>query len=545
MARSSLLFVVMGFFLLLGRSNGHTLLFYPCSEKTHILVHLKLATELANRNHTVYFMTPDCLEDFSAKAAADMAPSAGLQFITYQMNCTYHEEEKRKYQFVNPVRAVLAILNNVFGRADDVLSNAALMERLQQLAPEIDFMVNDILSYGMLLSKKLNKQYVDIDVGTAGALWEAVFHGAEPATSYVPAVGTFFPTNGMSFWQRAANLLVIKVLRGGVSNLYWHPNLWLQQLIKKHNIDMQWPYHHYMMMLVNSNFITEPPRAIPPNIKYVGPIIPEEPRPLPPQLQDWIDGSGPQGTVFVSFGGTLELPAAASRTLIQVIRAMPDVRFIWKLRQEAQAEVQQELGNLSNAYISDWLPQNDLLGHPKVSAFITQGGYLSMAEAAYHAVPIIGLPFIPGQGELIRFAQDQGWAKRLPANTLLSGRADLLQQALAGMLENSSYKQAAAITSKRLRAAPRPYKQEAADWVEYAASLREYGPFLHPQKVYQYWYQQVMIDVLLLYAAVAAVPVVLVWRWWSVQRYSYAARRGTNTIVARIVLPGVPKQKSL
>jgi hypothetical protein len=37
----------------------------------------------------------------------------------------------------------------------------------------------------------------------------------------------------------------------------------------------------------------------------------------------------------------------------------------------------------------------------------SQGGFLSIAEAAYHGVPIVGLPLIAGQGELIRFAADQ------------------------------------------------------------------------------------------------------------------------------------------
>lgn len=537
----------MALTLLLPCADSYTILFYPCSEKTHMIVHLKLATELELRNNTIYFLTADCQQGFAEQTAAEMAPGTSLRFIPYSMNCTYHEEEKKKYQFVNPVKAALSILNNVFGRADDVLSNTALMEQLQQLAPDIDFMVNDILSYGMLLSNKLGKQYVDLDVGTAGALWEPVFHSAEPSTSFVPAVGTFFPTNGMNFWQRAVNLLVTKIVRGVVSNAYWHPSMWLQTIIKKHNLTLRWPYNHYMMMLVNSNFVLEPPRAISPNIKYVGPIIPQDPKPLPSRLQQWLDGAGPKGVVFISFGGTLEAPVTASKTLVQVIGSMPDVRFVWKLRPEVQAEIQQDMlaANLSNAYISEWLPQNDLLAHPNIRAFVTQGGYLSMAEAAYHAVPIIGLPFIPGQGELIRFAQDKGWAQRLPADTLCKGRPEAFKQTLSEVLQNKSYKQAAEVTSQRLRANPRPYSQEAADWVEYAASLREHGPFLHPHKIQQLWYQQVMLDVLLFYAAVVAVPLVLVWKWWSVQRYRFVSvGASSETVVARIFLPRQPKVKS-
>ncbi|WIA31125.1 hypothetical protein OEZ86_001146 [Tetradesmus obliquus] len=506
-------------------ANAYKLLFYPLSERTHMMVHLKLATELAMRNNTVYFMTGDCLQDFAESTARQMAPNASLHFIVYRVDCERHEREKKASQFVNAVSAAKAILANVFTRSDEeVLSNSTLIQQLQQLAPEIDLMVNDILSYGMLLSNLLGKQYIDVDVGTAGILFEPIFYGADPATSYVPAVGTFFPTNGMTFWQRCINLLVTKITRGYVHYAYWHPKLWLQTIIKKHNINMRWPYNHYMMLLTNSNFITEPPRAISPNMKYIGPILPEPAAPLPASLAAWVEQSGPLGTVFVSFGGTLEAPLAASRTLVRVMQSMPDVRFVWKLRREQQADIASEIASLSNVRVSEWVPQNDLLGHPKVRAFVTQGGYLSMAEAAFHAVPVLGMPFIPGQGEQIMFAQDQGRAKRIPADTLMKGDAAGFKAALMDILTYDSYKAAATVISKRLRAVARPYKQVAADWVEYAAAVKDHGPFLNPQKLQQHWYQQAMLDVVLFYAAVLAVPVLLLWRWVHRLRWGFASR---------------------
>ncbi len=37
----------------------------------------------------------------------------------------------------------------------------------------------------------------------------------------------------------------------------------------------------------------------------------------------------------------------------------------------------------------DWLPQNDLLGHEKLKAFVSHMGANGAYEAAYHGVPII------------------------------------------------------------------------------------------------------------------------------------------------------------
>ena len=52
-----------------------------------------------------------------------------------------------------------------------------------------------------------------------------------------------------------------------------------------------------------------------------------------------------------------------------------------------------------NIKVITWAPQNDVLGHPAVKAFVTQAGINSLYEAAYHAVPIVAVPLIADQDE--------------------------------------------------------------------------------------------------------------------------------------------------
>lgn len=496
------------------QAHAYQLLFMPLSERTHMLVHLKLATVLAERGHSVHFFTADCHKDNAQQTAAQMAPDAVLQYITYSMDCSYHEHEKAAARLLSPLGEVRAIYRNVVGRADDVLSQPSVMQQLSDLAPQTDLLLSDIFSFGMLFAAKLNLSHIDIDVGTAGSLWEPVLHGAEAGASYVPAVGSFFPTTGMSLWQRAANLLMTTVIRTLIRAAFWHPSSSLQHVVRKHSIPIQWPYTRPLMLLVNSNFATEPPRAVPPNIQYIGPILPEPAKTLPADLEAFLAGFGTDGAVLVSFGGTLQAPLSASAALVRVMSALQPVRFIWKVshaHQEALAAAT-NVTQLPNVYMSDWLPQNDLLGHTKVRAFVTQGGYLSMGEAAYHGVPVLGLPFIPGQAELVRFAYDQGRALYVSTKELEQGNAAPTVQALRQLLQDSRYQAAAQVVSRRLKAVQRPYKELAADWVEYAAAVKGDGPFLHPAKVQQQWYQQAMLDVLLLYTA-AAIVAVMLGRW--------------------------------
>jgi UDP:flavonoid glycosyltransferase YjiC (YdhE family) len=486
-------------------------MFLPLSERTHMLVLLKLATVLAERGHNVTLITAGCHQEFANNTVSHMAPNVKMQFVTYSMDCSYHEAEKAAARLLSPLGEVRAIYRNVVGRADKILSDEALMRQLSALAPQTDLLVSDIFSFGMLLAAKLQLSHIDLDVGTAGALWEPVLYGAEPATSYIPAHGSFLPTSGMSLVQRAANLALTTVIRTLIRAAFWYPSSSLQQVVQKHSIPIQWPYTQAMMLLVNSNFATEPPRAVPPNIQYIGPILPEPARQLPADLEQFVAASGESGTVLVSFGGTLQAPLAASKALVKAMAALQPVRFVWKLSKGHQEELAAatDVKHLPNVYMSDWLPQNDLLGHPNVRAFVTQGGYLSMGEAAYHGVPVLGLPFIPGQAELIRFAHDQGRALYVSTRELEGGDVRPLVKALQQLLGDGGYHAAAQVVSRRLKAAKRPYKELAADWVEFAAAVKGDGPFLHPAKLQQQWYQQTLLDVWLLYSIAAVLAVML------------------------------------
>ena len=50
-----------------------------------------------------------------------------------------------------------------------------------------------------------------------------------------------------------------------------------------------------------------------------------------------------------------------------------------------------------NIKFVSWAPQNDVLGHPAVKAFITHAGSNSIHEAGYHGKPVICIPMLADQ----------------------------------------------------------------------------------------------------------------------------------------------------
>ena len=48
-------------------------------------------------------------------------------------------------------------------------------------------------------------------------------------------------------------------------------------------------------------------------------------------------------------------------------------------------------------------------GHPQLRLFITHGGLLSLQEATYHRVPVLGMPVSMEQNENMRMVEKEGW----------------------------------------------------------------------------------------------------------------------------------------
>ncbi|CAG7829623.1 unnamed protein product, partial [Allacma fusca] len=63
--------------------------------------------------------------------------------------------------------------------------------------------------------------------------------------------------------------------------------------------------------------------------------------------------------------------------------------------------------------LRSWIPQQDVLGHPKIKLFITHGGLLSTQEVTYHGVPIIGMPIFGDQDLNIEMAERAGYALKI------------------------------------------------------------------------------------------------------------------------------------
>ncbi|CAB3221158.1 unnamed protein product [Arctia plantaginis] len=199
-------------------------------------------------------------------------------------------------------------------------------------------------------------------------------------------------------------------------------------------------------MFVNSHPIFASNRPVPPSVIYLGALHLQKVKDLPEALQNYLDDST-RGVIYVSFGSNVR-PSMMDSELLEVFletfKLLPyDV--LWKFDYENLENVPK------NVKIHKWFPQRDLLQHPKIKLFITQGGLQSIDEAIDASVPLVGLPMLADQWYNINKCVDLGIAEQVDVLTMTTN--DLVR-AVTKVVTNISYKENFVIMEDR---EPRSY----------------------------------------------------------------------------------------
>ncbi|KAF1380437.1 hypothetical protein PFLUV_G00163730 [Perca fluviatilis] len=313
---------------------------------------------------------------------------------------------------------------------------------------------------------------------------------APSPVSYVPVSGSELHDQ-MDFLERTKNLLhsiyslveqhvFINPAYSDVFQRYFPPGTDLLSLELAADI---W--------LVRTDFVFEFPRPTMPNVVYVGGFQCKKAGPLPVELEAFMQSSGEHGVVVMSLGSLVSaLPRQTTEAIAAAFAELPQ-KVVWRF----VGETPSSLGN--NTLLVKWLPQKDLLGHPKTRAFVAHGGTNGMYEAIYHGVPVLGLPLLFDQFDNLLRLKVRGAARVMEANSLT--KEDFLE-ALKDILETPSYRNNIQHLSQLHHDQPMSPMDSAIFWIEYvirnkgAAHLQSAG-FRLP------WYSYFCLDVAVLIMA--------------------------------------------
>eukprot|EP00061_Rhincodon_typus_P008859 g31852.t1 len=125
-----------------------------------------------------------------------------------------------------------------------------------------------------------------------------------------------------------------------------------------------------------------------PNIVYIGGFQCNPSKPLKAEFEEFVQSSGEHGVIVMSMGTIVgSLPMHITMQIAEAFAQVPQ-KVIWR----HDVNIPPNIGN--NTLLPKWIPQNDLLRHPKTRVFVAHSGTNGVYEAIYHGVPVVGIPLI-------------------------------------------------------------------------------------------------------------------------------------------------------
>ncbi|CAK1552553.1 unnamed protein product [Leptosia nina] len=262
----------------------------------------------------------------------------------------------------------------------------------------------------------------------------------------------------------------------------------INDVFKKHKpgiqVDVRKAVREQMkMMFVYQHFSVTGARLLPPQVIEIGGIHIKEGKKLPQDLDIFLS-SATQGAIYVSFGSNLNASTMSATKIQEFASALSRIpqKVLWKIESP-------EIIKNENILMRPWFPQRDVLCHPKVLAFVSHGGMLSLSEAAHCGKPLLAIPFFGDQYSNAAVVEQSGLGTTLFFNEITSDR----------LLEAINY-----LTSPKLQKSARNIQDlwndrpmnvldSAIYWTEYVARHRSAPPSLPSKRTA--WFQSGLTDV--------------------------------------------------
>ncbi|TKR69355.1 hypothetical protein L596_021528 [Steinernema carpocapsae] len=155
-------------------------------------------------------------------------------------------------------------------------------------------------------------------------------------------------------------------------------------------------------------------------------------KPLEGEFKTSIDNA--KKVVVMTFGSVCDpklMPDSWKEAFLGAFRRFPEVQFVFRY-----GGTDLDTKKPSNVLLSKWLPQADLLQHPKTAAFISHGGYNGLQEAINSGTPIITIPLFGDQPRNGRIAAKHGFGYNLQKEDISE---ENVVKALEAILNNPDY----------------------------------------------------------------------------------------------------------
>ncbi|NXL17401.1 UD11 glucuronosyltransferase, partial [Setophaga kirtlandii] len=485
--------VVLLFLSLLGLAAAGKLLVVPV-DGSHWLSMRELLDILSQKGHEVVVVAPE--------VSLQIKPSKSFVMKMYPVPFTKEEMDKvfkgsvmdlfeggpflerviRQYQQAKKTSALF------LATCTHLIQNKELLRYLEE--SKFDAVLTDpVLPCGAILAEYLSLPSVYfLQQIPCGLEYQATQCPNPP--SYVPRTLSSL-SDHMAFPERVKNFL-IGLSEPLLCHLFYLKYESLASEFLQRDVTIQELFSQASVWLMRYDFVFEYPRPIMPNMVYVGGINCLQKKPLSKEFEAMVNASGEHGIVVFSLGSMVsEIPMKKAMEIAEGLGTVPQTVF-WRYTGKAPPNLPK------NVKLVKWLPQNDLLAHPKTRAFITHGGSHGVYEGICNAVPMVLMPLFGDQMDNAKRVESRGAG--LTLNILEMTSTDI-SNALKAVINDKKYKENIQRLSDLHLDRPIHPLDLAVHWVEFV--MRHKGaPHLRPAAHDLNWVQYHSLDVIAFLAAV-------------------------------------------
>ncbi|KAK2839587.1 hypothetical protein Q5P01_013327 [Channa striata] len=417
----------------LGPTQGGKILVVPI-DGSHWLSMKILVKELVHRGHEILVLVPETsmLIHGSEKYKTEIYPvpytKDELEGKIHTIKEAVFVNEPGIFYLFQSVQHIVDFTMIQVKGCERLLNNQSLMTRLR--GEGFDLLLTDpFLPCGSILAHTFSIPAVYFLSSLPCNLHLQANRCPSPV-SYVPV---YFSENTdvMTFPQRFKNMLMSFLQSYICKTLYAH----FDDLVSRKFGDIT-TYKdlisHGAIWLIRYDFAFEWPRPLLPNMVLIGGLNCAKKAPLPADLEEFVDGSGDDGFIVFTLGSMVSnMPEEKAKQFFDAFRQIPQ-RVLWRYTGVPPKDVPK------NVRLMKWLPQNDLLAHPKAKVFITHGGTHGIYEGICNAVPMLMFPLFGDQSDNVHRMVARGVAEKLTAHDVTTEK---ILDALNKLIYDKSYKE--------------------------------------------------------------------------------------------------------
>ncbi|XP_072176390.1 UDP-glucuronosyltransferase 2B1-like [Diadema setosum] len=413
---------------------------------------------------------------------------------------------------------------NEFSDCDALLGDQALVGRLADV--QYDAVIAErLFGCAVLLGDLIGaRRLILVSATMWGADYGSIIAGSPNLLAVTPAIGSGLPSR-MSFKERVQNVFY---------NQFTTSSALMMPIYEKYKrernffpgMTLRERYDRADLYLVNMDFSLEFPAAITPKVIPVGGLSTSPAKPLSPELEAFVEGSGEHGVIVFSFGTFVtHFREELVSMFVDAFARLPQ-RVAWHWR----GEPPREIADNGNILTMEWIPQNDLLGHNKTRVFLYHGGNAGCYEALYHGVPVVVTPIFVDQPDVAQRIVSREMGVALDFNAL---SAEKIFNALHAVIYDKKFKESAKRQSAIFHHRPMSPLQRAAFWTEHV--IKHGGEYMRTPANNLPWYQYYLLDVMIAIFTVTLTLLIIIFYVWVRTRsllfeYSHIVRYNPRNI---------------